>query len=132
MLSQHGMDMLHTYVYTPTWYTPSVRGVDFGDSREVGTASRPLFCFGLSTVHYIDKDSDISFSIFQYDATRSATNRIPSRETLPIEPKLPSLYKQKYEKITRTTQEWVVRVICQHYKWWYLLEKHTLHCVPAK
>ena len=41
-----------------------------GDSRQVGTASRPLFCFGLSTVHYIDKDNDISFFIFQYVATR--------------------------------------------------------------
>ena len=66
---------LHVYrtyayirTYTPTWYTRSVRGVDSGDSRQVGTASRPLF--GLSTVHYIDKDNDISFFIFQYVATR--------------------------------------------------------------
>ena len=48
----------------------SVRGVDSGGSRQVGTASRPLFCFGLSTVHYIDKDNDISLFIFQYVATR--------------------------------------------------------------
>ena len=57
-------------VQTPTWYTRSVRGVDSGDSRQVGTASRPLICFGLSTVHYIDEDNDFSFFIFPYLATR--------------------------------------------------------------
>ena len=68
---------LHVYrtyayirTYTLTWYTRSVRGVDSGDSRQVGTASRPLFCFGFSTVHYIDKENDISFFIFQYVETR--------------------------------------------------------------
>ena len=65
----------YTYIYTLQWYTCSVRGVDSGDSRQVGSASRPLFCFGLSTVHYIDEDNDFSFQ-FQYVPTQS-TNRIP-------------------------------------------------------
>ena len=73
------------------------RSVDFGDARQVCTDSRPLFCFGLSTVqcvHYIDKDNDFFFSFLNMLRRARFRPQIKSRqrETLPIEPKLPSLY----------------------------------------